>query len=144
MKKIIVKKHAYSFFNWSITVDPRPFMTILGMFTALWGAWLMMPWVTTFNNPIYDTIAFFAPETVWGAVLFVVGVGKIVHAFRPIDTVSFVIVLIASSLWTFIFVAFVVSAFRTTAIPVYGQVVLWNAWLLYRIQGERLDGRTRS
>ena len=144
MNKTHIKANIQFMIDWCLSVDPRPFMVIIGAFTATWGAWLMMPWVTTFENPIYETIGFFAPEEFWGAVLLVVGVGQIVHAFRKIDTGALIIALFATIIWTFIFVSFIISAYRTTAIPVYGQVVLYNAWLLYRVQGERVYGRSRN
>ena len=129
------------FVDWLLSTDPRPFMVVLGFWTAAWGLWLAIPWSVTFANPIYDAVRFLAPESVWGFVLFAIGVGQIYHAFRPIRWAALIITFVATFLWSFIFIAFIVSAPYTTAMPVYGQVVIWNAWLLYRIQGERLSGR---
>lgn len=138
------REHARWFVYWLLSTDPRPFMVVLGFWTAAWGLWLAIPWAITFTNPIYDAVRFLASESVWGIVLFVVGVGKIYHAFRPIGSAALIITFIATFLWVFIFIAFMISAPHTTAIPVYGQVVVYNAWLLYRIQGALLDGRAHD
>lgn len=131
------------FVDWTLSTDPRPFMVVLGAWNVIWGTWLIIPWSDAFNNSIYGAMVFLAPESVWGALLIAAGSGQIFHAFRrKIGWAATLTSMLSCFLWGFIFAAFLISAPYSTAIPVYSQVVVWNAWLLYRVNGERRYGPT--
>ena len=132
-------RHQINFFaGWLLTVEIRPFMAILGLFTGTWGAWLLMPWVDTFESSIiYNALAIAAPETVWGIAMVGVGFGQVYHSLHPIRRGAMLSSMAAVAIWTFIASAFLVSARLTTAIPVYVWVATWNGWLVYRVRGER-------
>lgn len=55
--------------------DPEPCEFIVGLRAVCWGLWLLLP-MDTFGSlaPAYRTLAQLAPETVWGAWMFGLGV----------------------------------------------------------------------
>lgn len=49
-------------------------ISILGMFSLLWGVWVINPWWTVFDNAhIFDFMTVLMPEWVWGALAILVG-----------------------------------------------------------------------
>ena len=134
-----VRAQVKRFGHWLLTVESRPFLAILGAFSLTWGAFLVSPWVDTFDSsPLYGTLVVVAPETAWGLLAMVVGGWKIYHAFRPVSRGAVWASWLSVFMWSFIVAGFAVSARLTTALPVYGWVLVWNAWLAYRIRGEYL------
>lgn len=57
----------------------NPYSTlILGVFTAFWGIWVLMPWSVFGRADLFSKLSEFAPEVLWG--LWATGAGILVIA----------------------------------------------------------------
>lgn len=64
-------------------------ISIMGAFTVLWGLWVCNPFWTVFTQaPLFQVMAFVAPEWVWGIAAVIVGIsmlyGVIQMAYSPL------------------------------------------------------------
>lgn len=48
-------------------------ISIMGMYTFVWGLWLTLPWATFSRSPIYELMLNLAPEIVWGVAAMCIG-----------------------------------------------------------------------
>lgn len=48
-------------------------ISIMGVYTFVWGLWLALPWQTFVRSPIYDLMSNLAPELVWGIAAMCIG-----------------------------------------------------------------------
>lgn len=48
-------------------------ISIMGMYTFVWGLWLALPWTTFDGSPLYEMVSIFAPELVWGITAMIIG-----------------------------------------------------------------------
>lgn len=48
-------------------------ISIMGMYTFIWGLWLALPWATFSRSPIYELMLSLAPEIVWGVAAMCIG-----------------------------------------------------------------------
>lgn len=57
---------------------------ILGVYTVVWGLWLISPFWTVFTQaPLYCTMAGLAPEWVWGSIAVFFGLITTRGALKP-------------------------------------------------------------
>lgn len=60
------------------------FIVILGVYTIVWGLWILSPFWTVFSQaPLYAALAHIAAEWVWGAIAVVAGVIISYGAYKP-------------------------------------------------------------
>lgn len=62
---------------------------ILGFYTFLWGVWLVVPFWSVFESAtLYSTMAWIAPEWVWGLIAIATGLvmihGVLKNAFKEL------------------------------------------------------------
>lgn len=56
---------------------------IMGGLTAMWGAWLLIPYFSVFGRAsLYSKMGDFAPEWAWGSWAFVCGLVMIASVFK--------------------------------------------------------------
>ncbi|ASR76480.1 hypothetical protein SEA_SAMISTI12_48 [Streptomyces phage Samisti12] len=48
-------------------------ISIMGVYTFIWGLWLALPWATFARSPIYGMMSNLAPELVWGVAAMAIG-----------------------------------------------------------------------
>jgi hypothetical protein len=48
-------------------------ISIMGVYTFVWGLWLALPWQTFVRSPIYESMSNLAPELVWGIAAMFIG-----------------------------------------------------------------------
>ncbi|UMO76241.1 hypothetical protein SEA_TOMAS_52 [Streptomyces phage Tomas] len=48
-------------------------ISIMGIYTFMWGLWLALPWGTFERSPIYSSMSNLAPEVVWGITASLIG-----------------------------------------------------------------------
>lgn len=48
-------------------------ISIMGVYTFVWGLWLALPWATFTRSPIYEMMNSLAPELVWGIAAMLIG-----------------------------------------------------------------------
>ncbi|QNN98295.1 membrane protein [Streptomyces phage LilMartin] len=48
-------------------------ISIMGVYTFMWGLWLALPWPTFNTGPVYGLMASLAPEIVWGVTAMCIG-----------------------------------------------------------------------
>lgn len=48
-------------------------ISIMGVYTFVWGLWLVLPWSTFNHGPMYEMMATLAPEITWGLVAMTIG-----------------------------------------------------------------------
>lgn len=59
-------------------------VVLLGVYTALWGCWLVWPWTNVFGQAqVYSQMGSIAPEYVWGFIAIACGLGMLWGALRP-------------------------------------------------------------
>ena len=62
-----------SLYRFLLTVDIRPFVLVLGIFTATWGVWLL--------NPLANTLSVSKAYAAWPTRLFLIGRdGRVAYA----------------------------------------------------------------
>jgi hypothetical protein len=68
---------------------------VLGIFTIIWGLWIMNPWSAAFGiSAIYTAMASLLPEMAWGGIAVLAGSltlrGAIIPSYDNLRTGSFV------------------------------------------------------
>lgn len=59
-------------------------IVVLGLYTALWGFWIINPWWTVFTQAaLYSAMADIAGECVWGGIALVAGLITTRGALKP-------------------------------------------------------------
>lgn len=48
-------------------------ISIMGIYTFLWGLWLALPWPTFNTGPVYNVMSTLGPEIVWGVAAMCIG-----------------------------------------------------------------------
>lgn len=48
-------------------------ISIMGMYTFVWGLWLALPWTTFDGSPLYEMVSVLAPEIAWGILAMTIG-----------------------------------------------------------------------
>lgn len=56
---------------------------ILGVFTILWGGWLLAPWSVFGTAPLFEGLRDLGPEWAWGIFAVIAGVAVVYGALRP-------------------------------------------------------------
>lgn len=57
-------------------------ISIMGVYTFVWGLWLTLPWDTFGRSPIYEMMNTLAPELVWGIVAMFIGILMLYGVFK--------------------------------------------------------------
>lgn len=64
-------------------VNPS-FIVILGIYTVVWGMWIINPFWNVFTSaPLYSAMGAAAPEYVWGGIAIVAGTITTYGALKP-------------------------------------------------------------
>jgi len=101
---------------------------ILGLFSLLWGIWLLLPVWNTFSINMFSAFLHVAPEEIWGLAAVSLGVITIFSAAikdLPMRKTSTFINII---FWLFISFMFLLATPKTTAIPIYAMLALQSFW----------------
>lgn len=91
----------------------NPYATVLlGIYTLLWGLWLISPFWNTFGRAdLFRHASEFAPEWAWGSWSFVAGATVVAAIFRGrFSWLSFALAFISWHWWTI------------------GSLLLWGDW----------------
>ena len=76
----------------------NPYTTIiLGIMTAAWGIWILMPWDTFGSAKLFSKMSEFAPEWAWGTWSILCGILLIIAIFKGLY--SFLARTLMFSLW---------------------------------------------
>lgn len=98
-----------------------PMELLIGMFSVIWGLWLVNPLGDTFtSSTIYRAMALIGPEWVWGTAVFVLGFVRLYALYRNHVLWRLRIALAGYLLWGFISLTFALSNIWSTATPIYG------------------------
>jgi len=90
-------------------------IVILGIYTVLWGFWVISPWWNVFaQSALYSVMASLAPEYAWG--FFAIFCGSIVirGAMKPIYWNLDIGALVGSMFWWIIAICYFISDFAST------------------------------
>lgn len=116
-------------------------ISIMGVYTILWGFWVGNPFWSTFNeSKQYDWLARVMPEWGWGVVAIIVGTvmcyGVLRNSFRSLSTGS----LIGTCYWGVIATGYYIGDWRDTAGLTKTMICLYCAfiWLNIRMNRDRL------
>lgn len=82
-----------------LTRPINPYAQIIpGIFTAIWGIWLLIPDFSVFKSaPLFVKMAEFAPEWAWGAWAFLCGIFMIAGVLKGLY--KFLAKTLAFSIW---------------------------------------------
>lgn len=107
--------------------SPRPIEFMSGLAMALWGLWLLIPWVT-FSTPAYAFMYNLAPEWIWGAAMLVLGATQLSYVLLGNIQHRKWSMQIATLVWLFIAVNFAIARIESTAVPIYSVFSLLCYW----------------
>lgn len=111
-----------------------------GLMMLGWGVQLLLPWDTFRTGLGYAVLAHLAPEWVWGALMFWIGVTKIGAYFLDHLRVRAAVTIGAVMMWTFLSVAFGLSNPAGTGIVVYPVLAFTSALIFWRLMRRRSGG----
>lgn len=103
---------------------------ILGVYTALWGGWLLGTWSVFGTAPIFDTLSDIGPEWAWGITAVLVGIAVLVGALRPSYGSLMRGTGVCGAFWLFIGINTLVGDWQNTAGLTYLFVATYS-WFAY-------------
>lgn len=106
----------------------------VGLFTLLWGLWLLNPLLDTFtSSPSFRAMLELGPEWVWGLVTATIGGLQLAAliADRPQARKHLAMLLVL--LWMFVSGTFAYANVATTAAIAYPMIAFCAAWVRVRL-----------
>lgn len=112
---------------------------ILGLYTFVWGAWIANPFWSVFSRaPLYDAMAVFAPEWVWGLFAIIVGIVMIYGVLKPSYRTLSNGALVSTWHWTTICVFYFVADWMSTGGVTCLMLGVYSAFIYLNIRVNRV------
>ena len=99
-------------------LDAPTTMFFYGLYTLLWGLWLLNPWVSSFSpdaSPVFYRLSLVGHEEYWGLLAVLIGGGRLLTLFTNRVGLKQIINLAGLVFWLFIMITYVQSSLESTA-----------------------------
>ena len=101
---------------------------LLGFFGLSWGTWVLLPFFNTFDGTVYQAFYLVAPPTVWGVVVFFIGLITFLAASTKTYLLRRTMVFLNMILWGFISLLFALTVISSTGVPIFLTLGLYSFW----------------
>ena len=116
-------------------------IVLLGVYTVLWGLWLIAPWWDVFTvAALYSQMAAIAPEWVWGMVALVCGSATMYGAIKPSYKTLSIGALVAGWHWTMVSVFYFSGDWHNTGGITAFIFAVYAAFVYLNIRVNKLGG----
>lgn len=107
---------------------------LLGVFTIMWGLWLLGPWSVFNSANLFTTLAFIGSEWIWGAVAIFVGVALVYGAIKPSFKSLICSSAFSSLFWLFISIVLFAADWQNTGGLTYGFIATYSAFIYLNVK----------
>ena len=112
-----------------VLIPVSPFAVFLvGIYTFLWGLWAALPFHLFSRAHVYSTLAYIAPERVWGVLFMVCSLFLIYGSTRPRKESVMSASFVGFILWTIITISYMMGDIRSTGFLSAGYMTTVCAW----------------
>lgn len=113
---------------------------LLGIYTIVWGLWMVAPWSVFPDAGLYDQMRALAPEQVWGTIAIICGSFTAYGAYRPSYKTLTIGAGMAFSHWFIISILYFMGNWRNTGGITAATFALYAAYVYLNIRVNKLDG----
>jgi hypothetical protein len=106
---------------------------LFGLMMLLWGFWLMLPFKTFTDSPVYYVLDNLAHEFTWGVIAFVIGAAIMHFIIKKLATEASIMCLAAGYFWSLVGAAFLIGDTGNTGGVVYLTLAVYHFWLYKRL-----------
>ena len=116
-----------------VSADPTTTELFTGMLAVSWGLLLILPIDTFGSTKNYTTMEVLAPEMVWAALMFAVGLIQVAAVIYGKVKARKIPAMMSTMLWIFITFMFVSANPASASIAAYAVVSLFSIWTYLRL-----------
>ena len=114
--------------------DTEPAGILGGLYTLLWGAWLLKPGSTFETSIVYAAMSKIATEEIWGGTITSLGIMTLVGIAYHLHRVRLMTSMLNCALWLFLAVLFgITSSWQAAGVPHFLLMGIASGWVHIRL-----------